>query len=172
MLSPDDDFVAWVERLPQDRRSDYLVRLAHNEAGLSRQLVKELRELGQDKTRGKPSTGEYVTYATLLTESKTIKTKLAREKREQEQLARQRHLQDIHDRQDDYWRQVDEAVTRGSGSGYDEAVRLLIELRDVADLFKEMQNFQARFRTWVRPHLRRPAFVKRLQDRKFTLPEA
>ena len=172
MSSPDDDFVAWVELLPQDRRNDYLVRLAHNESGLSRQLIKELRELGQDKTRATPAMGEQVTYATLLAESKTIRGQLEREKREQEQLARQRHLQDIHERQDDYWRQVDQAVTRGSGSGYDEAVRLLIELRDVADLFKEMQNFQAHFRTWVRPHLRRPAFVKRLQGRRFILPEA
>jgi hypothetical protein len=44
-------------------------------------------------------------------------------------LARQRHLQEIHDHQDDYWHQVDQAVMRSSGTGYDEAVRLLIELR-------------------------------------------
>ncbi len=169
--STDDDFVAWIELLPQDRRNDYLVRLAHNEAGLSRRLVKELRELGKGKTRATPSTGEHVTYATLLAESKAVKAKLEREKREQEQLARQRHLQDIHDRQEDYWHQVDQAVARKSSTGYDEAARLLSELRDVADQFKETEQFQARFRTWIQPHLRRPAFVKRLQDRKFTLPE-
>jgi hypothetical protein len=61
---------------------------------------------------------------------------------------------------------------RGSGSGYDEAVRILIELRAVADQFRETQEFQERFRAWVRPHLRRPAFIKRLQAHKFTLPEA
>jgi hypothetical protein len=116
--------------------------------------------------------GERVTYATLLAESKALKAQLEREKREQERLARQRHLQDIHDHQDEYWHQVDLAVTRGTGTGYDEAARLLIELREVADQFKEIQEFQARFRSWVRPHLRRPAFIKRLQDRKFTLPEA
>ncbi len=172
MSSTDDDVATWVELLPPARRSDYLVRLAHNEPGLSRLLVKELRELSQGKTRATPSTGEHVTYATLLAESKAVKAKLEREKREQEQLARQRHLQAIHDHQDDYWHQVDLAVTRNSGAGYDGAVRLLIELREVADQFKETQEFQARFRTWIRPHLRRPAFVKRLQDRKFTLPEA
>mgnify|MGYP001413981824 CR=1 FL=1 len=170
--STDDDFVAWIELLPQDRRNDYLVRLAHNEAGLSRRLVKELRELGKGKTRATPSTGEHVTYATLLAESKAVKAKLEREKREQEQLARQRHLQDIHDRQEDYWHQVDQAVARKSSTGYDEAARLLSELRDVADQFKETEQFQAHFRTWIQPHLRRPAFVKRLQDRKFALPEA
>ncbi len=170
--STGDDIAAWVKLLPPEHRDGYLVRLAHNEPGLSRRLVKELRELGQDKTTATPPAGEHVTYATLLAESKAIKAQLEREKREQEQAARQRHLQDIHDHQDDYWHQVDLAVMRSSGTGYDEAVRLLIELRGAADQFKETQEFQERFRAWVWPHLRRPAFVKRLRDRKFTLPEA
>ena len=172
MPSTNDDFVAWIELLPPERRNDYLVRLAHNEPGLSRLLVRELRELGQDKTRVTPPTGEHVTYATLLAESKAIKTQLEREKREQEQLARLRHLQDIHDHRDEYWHQVEQAVSRGTGSGYDEGVRLLVELREAAEQFKESQEFQDRFRAWVRPHLRRPAFVKRLQTHKFPLPEA
>ena len=131
-----------------------------------------VRELGRGETKATPPTGERVTYATLLAESKAIKAQQEREKREQERVARQRHLQEIHDHQDDYWHQVDQAVTRGTGTGYDEAVRLLIELREAADQFKETQGFQERFRAWVRPHLRRPAFVKRLQGHKFTLPEA
>jgi hypothetical protein len=170
--STGDDIAAWVKLLPADRHNDYLVRLARNEPGLSRRLVKELRELGQDKTTATPSAGEHITYAMLLAESKAIKAQLEREKREQERVARQRHLQDIRDHQDEYWHQVDLAVMRNSGAGYDEAVRLLIELREVADQFKETQEFQERFRAWVRPHLRRPALVKRLRDRKFTLPEA
>jgi hypothetical protein len=169
--SPKDDFVAWIELLPQHRRTDYLVRLAHNEPGLSRQLVKELRELGRGKTTA-PPLGEHVTYSTLLAESQVIKAQLERERREQEQLARQRHLQEIHDHQEEYWRQVDQAVSRTTGPGYDEALQVLTELREAADHFKESQQFQARFRTWVPPHLRRPAFVKRLQVHKFPLPEA
>lgn len=172
MSSTGDDFAAWVNLLSPERRNEYLVRLASNEPGLSRLLVKELRELGQGKTRTAPPTGEYVPYATLLTESKAVKAQLEREKREQEQMARRRHLQDIHDHQNDYWRQVEQAVGRGTGTGYDEAVRLLIELRDAANQFKETQEFQARFRIWVGSHLRRPAFIKRLQVHKFTLPEA
>jgi len=170
--STKDDVAAWVKLLPPERQNDYLVRLAHNEPGLSRLLVRELRELGQDKSRVTPSTGEHVTYATLLVESKAITAQLEREKREQEQAARLRHLQEIHDHQDAYWHQVEQAVMRGTGTGYDEALRLLVELRAAADQFKETQEFQDRFRAWVRPHLRRPAFVKRLQGRKFTLPEA
>ncbi len=170
--STGDDFAAWVKLLPPDHQNDYLLRLAHNEPGLSRLLVRELRELGQDKTREEPSTGEHVTYATLLAESKAIRARLEREKREQEQAARLHQLQEIHDHQDAYWHQVEQAVMRGTGTGYDEAARLLIELREAAGQFKEAQQFQERFRAGVRPHLRRPAFVKRLQAHKFTLPEA
>jgi hypothetical protein len=170
--STKDDFAIWVKLLAPDRQNDYLVRLAYNEPGLSRLLVKELRELGQDKTRATPPTGEHVPYATLLAESKAVRAQLEREKREQEQAARLRHLQEIHDHQDAYWHQVEQAVMRGTGAGYDEALRLLVELRETADRFKETQQFQDRFRAWIRPQLRRPAFVKRLQAHKFTLPEA
>jgi hypothetical protein len=169
--STGDDVAAWLKLLPPDRRDDYLVRLAHNEPGLSHLLVRELRELGRDKSRVTP-TGESVPYATLLAESATIKIQLEREKREQEQAARLRHLQDIHDRQDDYWHQIEMAAERGTGSGYDEAARLLVELREAADQFKEMRQFQERFQVWVRSHLRRPALLKRLQAHKFLLPEA
>src|SRR3984893_4638556 len=137
-----DEFAAWVRLLAPDRQSDYLVRLAHNEPGLSRLLVRELRELGEDRTGAKPSTGERVPYATLLAESGEIKAELEREKREQERAARLRHLQDIHNHQDTYWHQVDLGVARASGTGYDEALRLLIELRDAADQFQETQEFQ------------------------------
>src|SRR5437764_1494946 len=170
--STEDDVAAWVRLLPPERHYDYLVRLARNEPGLSRLLVKELRELGQDKTRATPPTGEHVTYAKLLAESKAIKAQLEREKREQERLARERHLQDIHNYQDTYWHQVEQVAARGSGSGYDEALNILLDLRAAADHFKETQKFQGRFLAWVRPHLRRPALVKRLQAHKFTLPES
>jgi hypothetical protein len=170
--SIDDDFVVWVELLPQERRKDYLVRLARNESGLSRLLVKELRELGLGETNAAPPEGKRVTYATLLAESKTIKDRRERERREQERQARQRHLQEVHDHLDTYWQQVEQAALRGNSSGYDEAVRLLIELREVANHFKETLQFQTRFRTWIQAHMRRPALLRRLHERKFPLPQA
>ncbi len=169
--TPAVDVATWAALLPSERRDDYLVRLARNEPGLSRLLVRELRELSQGK-HSEQTTGERVTYSILLAESKAVKAQLEREKREQEQAARQRQLQNIHNHLNDYWHQVDEAVMRGSGTGYDEAAQVLVELREVANHFKETAEFQERFRAWVRPHLRRPAFIKRLQTRKFPLPEA
>jgi hypothetical protein len=178
-----DDFAIWVELLPEDRRKNYLVRLALNEPGLSRMLAKELRELGGGKANAASATGEKVAYSTLLAEGRVIREKrereeraaqekMDRERREKEQLARQRHLQEVHARQEVYWGQVDKDVAKGSAAGYDDAVQVLVDLREAADQFKEKEKFLELFHTWIRSHLRRPALLKRLQERKFPLPEA
>src|SRR5579884_711382 len=161
-----DDFASWVELLPQNRRTDYLVRLACNEPGLSRLLVKELRELNPDKTEN-PPTGEQIPYATLSAESKAMKVRLEQERRERERLERERHLQAVHEQQDDYWLRVEDGAQRKNAWGYDEATKLLVDLRDAANHFKESQQFQSRFNTWIQSHLRRPALLQRLQRHNF-----
>ena len=165
-----DDFAAWIEQLPQERRNDYLLRLANNEPGLSRQLVKELRELGRGKTEATPPTGERISYPSLLTESKALNARLERERREEEQKVRERQLQSIHDRQEEYWREIEQAVERKNSSGYDEAMRLLVDLRDAMNHFNEEPKFQAHFQSWIRGYLRRTAFIDRLKAKKFSVP--
>jgi hypothetical protein len=164
--TPDDDIVAWVELLPQQRRNEYLVRLARNEPGLSRLLLKELRELGRGKAEAPPQ-GKHVPYITLLAESKAIHARLARERLEQERQARQRHLQSVIDQQETYWKRIDEAVSRKNSAGYDEAHRLLLDLRDASNHFHMGPQFQDRFRAWVRAYITRPAFIRRLRESKF-----
>ena len=166
-----DDFVAWIELLPQDRRSDYLVRLTHNEPGLSHLLVRELRGLRPDKTAAKPPRGERVPYTTLLAESEEIAVRLENEQREQAQKAHLSRLQEAHDHQEEYWRQIEAAVTRATGTSYDEATRLLVEQREASEHFLEIIEFQTRFRSWIQSHTRRPALLKRLKDLDFVWPE-
>ena len=167
-----DDFATWIERLPQERRNDYLLRLANNEPGLSRQLVKELRDLGGSKETTASSTGERISYPTLLAESKGLQARLARERREEEEKAHQRQMQYIHDRQNEYWQEIEQAAGRKNSGGYDQALRLLIELREAMQHFNEGQQFEERFQSWVLAYLRSRAFTDRLKAHKFTVPRA
>ena len=173
MSSPkEDDFAAWVKLLSVDRKNEYLLRLAHNEPGLSHLFVREMRELNREKDRVRPATGDRVAYATLVSESNSIKAQRELEKRERERAEHLRKLQYIHDHQVQYWQQIDQAVEHTVGARYDDAVRLLIDLREAADQFNERREFQERFRTWVQAYSRRPGLIKRLQLHKFALPEA
>ena len=167
-----DDATRWLPLLPAERRDDYLRRLARNEPGLSRQLVTELRALRPGQGVGDEPAAEHPTYASLLPEGREIAARWEVEQRERQRQQREQHVRHVHEHADDHWRRATEAAERGSGPGYDEATNLLIELREVARHFDEAAAFEARFQAWVAPHLRRPAFVKRLQAQRFATPTA
>lgn len=85
-----DDFSTWIKSLPEDRRNEYLLRLAHNERGLSRLLVKELRARNQSSAHTTPLKNERVSYTTFLTGYKAV---LARQEREERE-----HRKKVHER--------------------------------------------------------------------------
>jgi len=161
---PADHLATWLGLLPAARQRDYLLRLTRNEPGLSHLLVNELRTLGREKGTAKQPEGAYVTYATLVAESKAVRGQREGDRRAQEHLVRQQRLQELHDHAKTYWRQVEQAAARGTGVGYDEAARLLADLQDAALHFNEADAFQTEFQNWVRAHLRRPALLRRLQN--------
>jgi hypothetical protein len=165
-----DDFDTWVTLLSEERKNEYLLRLAQNEPGLSHQFVRDLRELHRDKNSVRRSTGERVTYATLNSECKTIKDRREREKREREREERLRHLQYVHDHEEQYWFQINQAVEYTVGARYDDAVRDLVELREVANHFNEANEFQERFRDWIQSYRRRPGLLDRLRRKQFVVP--
>jgi len=162
-----DDFATWIKLLPTDHGTDFLLRLAHNEPGLSRLFVKELRELGQDKTSTRPAEGEHIPYARLSAEGKAIQARLEREEQARKWAERQQQLQHIHTHLEAFWYQVEQGALSGNSSGYDKALHGLIDLREAADHFQTSQEFQRRFLTWVQPHQRRPALLRRLRENTF-----
>ncbi len=151
---------------------EYLLRLANGEPGLQHALARELRSLRPTATDADAAAGERVPFATLSQEREGVRERLEREQREQQLQAQERRFHQIHKRQDEYWQRATAAVERGSGPGYDEATQTLVELREVAAHFGETPQFQERFRAWAQPHLKRPAFVKRLEAQRFKLPDA
>ncbi|HEV7129728.1 MAG TPA: hypothetical protein VGN32_20000 [Ktedonobacterales bacterium] len=168
----DDDLAAWVKLLPTEVRDAYLLRLARNEPGLSHLLARELRALGQGTSDAMTApAGKRVTYATLRAEASAIAERLEREKREQQRQDHLRHLREVYEERDSYWRQIEQATERTTGARYEEAVRVLVELREAAVHFNDSAAFEERFRAWVGPLLRRPALVKRLSDHGFSIPE-
>lgn len=169
--SAPEDLVALIEQLPPARRTEYLVRLAQNEPGLSSLFVRELQSLRPEAQQQAHSSGPRVSFTALYRESVTIQEQRDTEQRERARQAHERHLNELHDHPEDSWQRIAEGATRGGGSGYDTAASLLVELREVADHFGEREQFDSRYLAWVRSHLRRPALVKRLRDRAFPIPE-
>lgn len=141
-----------------------------NEPGLSSQLVRELRELGQhkqNKAKEAAPEGERGTYGALILESRAVREQQERQRREQERMAREKHLREMYEHRDTYWHQIDMAVAKGNSTGYEEAVKLLVELREAANHFQASNEFQQCYRAWVQNLGRHPSLIKRLQEKNF-----
>ena len=57
---------------------------------------------------------------------------------------------------------VKESAARGSGRGYDEACRILVDIAEAHDLFATKKQFQKELKRFMASHLRRKALIERL----------
>jgi len=60
------------------------------------------------------------------------------------------------------WASVKEPVERGSGRGYDEACRILVDIAEAYDLFATKKKFQQELKEFMAGHLRRKTLIQRL----------
>ena len=60
------------------------------------------------------------------------------------------------------WASLREPVERGSGRGYDEACRKLVDIAEAYDLFATKKQFQRELENFMAGHLRRKALIQRL----------
>lgn len=82
-----------------------------------------------------------------------------------ERAARQREqrLEALAAKGEVLWKNVDELVARGNSAAYDEAIQLLIDLRDLAKRDSALEAFGRRVQLIVGEHTRKSSFVERVR---------
>lgn len=173
---PDADPAAlrgWIAALPQAEAADLLVRVAEGEAVSARaELLRRFHEAqGEDG-------GEQVeprTVAELLEAAKRVAAERVRAEEEEaarerarrdraETAARERRLADLSQREEESWRRVDELATQKNATAYDEAVRLLMELRELAARDGRRDEADARTAAMRERHGGKRRFVERVDQ--------
>lgn len=78
-------------------------------------------------------------------------------------LARAKHLDELARQEPKLWTRIDALIATKQPKGYDEAVRLLIDLRDLAQRDGWGNKFRKRLETLHADHARKPSFLDRLR---------
>ena len=92
-----------------------------------------------------------------------VKEKRDRQHREIQQREKRRaFLKNLSTDFPKAWALVKEPVARGSGRGYDEACRILVDIAEACDLFASKKQFQNELKKFMAGHLRRKALIQRL----------
>lgn len=78
-------------------------------------------------------------------------------------IARQEYLDSLVGGEESLWLRAESQAELKNASGYDEAVRLLTDLRDLATRANQAEAFRARLAEFRERHARKPALQTRLQ---------
>jgi hypothetical protein len=160
---------AWVAALSNADHEDLLVRLIGGQEPELAQVLfqRAIRPLGTAPTAdGGRTAGELrrrseETYeARLDRERERAAAERARLEREAA-LAREAYLDGLVGRQGDLWRKIEALAETRHPRNYDEAVGLILDLRDVA-LRREDATFADRLVAFREAHLKKAALIKRL----------
>jgi hypothetical protein len=169
-----EDVLAYVRMLSAEEKDGLLLRLmmgeeAHLGAEMLNRFLKEKRKNASLSLKHQRRTvGELIRAGDEYREKrrKAAAKKSAEEKtrREAEKAAlREKHLEALAGREAETWLRVDQLIATKQPGRYDEAISLLIDLRDVANRKGKMKEFMAQVTLLRKQHEKKPSFLKRLE---------
>ena len=150
-----------ISQLSASEREDFLLRLAKGEHNLSAKLKQKLSQLIPTSAA---SNQPRRTIQELL-EAAAEEGKKAEKRRQQEAEAKRiEELQTLAKREAQVWQQVESLIQKAQSKSYDEAVKLLVKLRDLAEYQNQLAVFQERLNRIYEQYSNRSGLKRRLQE--------
>ncbi|RJP37135.1 MAG: hypothetical protein C4548_14860 [Desulfobacteraceae bacterium] len=159
----------WINALPREEVNSILKQLLE---GKGQQAERSIRSRFASWRRGlqtgdtdapRRTVGELRRNAEKARLIRLEKQKRDRKQREiKHREKRKAYLKNLSDDFPKAWALLKEPVERGSGRGYDEACRILVDIAEAYDLFATKKQFQQEFKKFMASHLRRKALIQRL----------
>ncbi len=169
--SSDREVKQWIAALPESEKTDWLVRLAKGrEPHLGSELLRRFREsrkLPRSRGEARRTVGELLAAAEQLSqerrrqEAERAATERARREREEAE-ARERYFTSLAKREPAAWREVEMLIATKHPGRYDDAVKLLRDLRDLGLHDGRAAEVEARILRLCEEHARKPSFIERL----------
>jgi hypothetical protein len=170
-----EDLLAWVGKLPAQEKDALLVRFSlGEELHLGAEIIG--RYLKQKKDMVMPSipkprkrtVGELLRLGEEFRDNRrrAEAEKAAQEKAQLEAKAaahREKYLEGLASREMETWLQVDRLIATKQPGRYEEAVRFLVDLRDVAVRKGKMDKFLGNIAHLRKQHEKKPSFLKRME---------
>lgn len=170
---PSREIEQWIAAWPEAEKTAWLVRLAQGgEPHLRAELLRRFRDsqtnLLQCEERVPRTVGELLAAADQRAEERRRRNaeQAAKERARREQEAseaRARYFADLAKREIEVWRKVDALVATKQPGKYDEAVKLLCDLRDLALQEGRPDEFETRLLQIREAHTKKPSFLQRLE---------
>jgi hypothetical protein len=171
-LSP-DEARAWVAGLPAKEKDDMLAKLIADEnltlvTELGRRFHSTRAGAGPKPSAARRTVGELLQTAEARAEERrqaeARKRKEEAERRQREAaIARAKYLDSLAARQPQLWARVENLIAETKPKSYEQAIKLLVDLRDLAQREERDRDFRMGLDAIHVAHARKPAFIDRLR---------
>jgi len=171
-----DALETWIRNLPASEKDEILFRLIeapnpHLGPELNQRFQRTVSTTA-NSTINKPlrSVQELLSRAETYAEERKRraaeqKAKEQARKKRQRAIAHEKYLKDLAGREDSIWKKVDELINSKQPAKYDEAVKLLVDLRDLNKMAGRETAFTSKLQTIRSTHQRKSAFLSRLKKK-------
>ena len=159
----------WIDALPREEVNSILKQLLE---GKGQQAERSIRNRFASWRRGlqtgdtdapRRTVGELRQNAEKARQIRLEKQRRDRKQREiKRREKRKAYLKNLSSDFTKAWASVKEPVERGSGRGYDEACRMLVDIAEAYDLFATKEQFHKELKKFMAGHTRRKALILRL----------
>ncbi|NCR38626.1 MAG: hypothetical protein GPJ21_01525 [Microcystis aeruginosa W13-11] len=150
-----------ISQLSASERQDFLLRLAEGELNLSAKFQQKLSQLIPNS----PASNQPRRTIQELLEAASEEEKKAEKRQQQEAEAKRiEELQALAKRETQVWQQVESLIQKAQSKPYDEAVKLLVKLRDLAEYQNQLAVFQERLNRIYEQYSNRSGLKRRLQE--------
>jgi hypothetical protein len=165
----------WIGTLPVEEKNDVLAKLiADEDLGLTKELFRRfIKERGSGnqpiaEESERRAVGELLQAAGEQAEERrrAVAKKAAEEKARREREAaksRAKYLDEIAKREPNLWTQVENLISTQQPKSYDQAVKLLVDLRDLGVRRGKTDEFEAKLNALRAAQTPKPSFIERLR---------
>ncbi len=165
----------WINNLSEKEKDEILFRMVKDhDPHLGNELMQRFQQTAS--VEDSYTTGEKLrTVEDLMTKAEAYTTERKRRiaeqkaeerarKKRQEAIARKKYLNDLAKREDKVWIKVNDLIKTKRQPDYDEAVKLLVDLRDLSKKINKESMFKDKMGSIYEKHSRKPSLVRRLKN--------
>jgi hypothetical protein len=168
----DQKLKIWIGGLPNSEKDTIIFRLINdNDPHIGNELLQRFRKTLSIKDTQKASRTvmKMLQKAEAYTKKKDrqIAEQKAKEKARKEKeaaIAREKHLNGLAGREKEIWKKMDTLILTKKPKDYDEAVRLLIDLKDLAKKTNTTSLFKSKLMAIRENHSRKSSFINRIDS--------
>ncbi len=142
--TPEPDLESALAKLTREESNRYLIKIVRGEPGAVLSLKKRLTEKRGARTPPQSHSTRLVNE--LFKQAEKIEIDAKRRAREEAERKRINRLEILAQEEEANWTYVERLLQQKRGSTYDEATKLLVELRDMAEYKQKKNRFAERFR--------------------------